>query len=340
MQLVLIPGDGIGPEVTDATLKVVAAAGARIDWVVAPAGIDAANKLGDPLPESTLDLIRKHRVALKGPCTTPVGKGFRSINVRLRQGLDLYASVRPVQSLPGVKTPFENVDLVVVRENTEGLYAGLEHVVVPGVVESLRVITRPAAERIVRYAFELARNQGRSKVTSCHKAYVMRMSDGLFLKCAREVADAFPFIAFDEKPIDNVCLELVLDPTKFDVLVMENLFGDVISDLCAGLVGGLGVVPGANLGERYAVFEAVHGSAPDIAGKGLANPIAVIRSTALMLDHIGQRDAGKRIERAVQRTLTEGTGLTRDLGGDGTTATISERIIANLPPKTQSTERS
>jgi len=266
MQLVLIPGDGIGPEVTEATRRVVAATGTKIDWVEAPAGLDAAQRLGDPLPESTLDLIRKHRVALKGPCTTPVGKGFRSINVRLRHGLDLYASVRPVRSLPGVKTPFENVDLVVVRENTEGLYAGLEHVVVPGVVESLRVITRPAAERIVRYAFELARNQGRGKVTFCHKADVMRMSDGLFLKCAREVADAFPFITFDEKPIDNVCLELVLDPTKFDVLVMENLFGDVISDLCAGLVGGLGVVPGANLGERYAVFEAVHGSAPDIAG--------------------------------------------------------------------------
>jgi isocitrate dehydrogenase (NAD+) len=330
MQLVLIPGDGIGPEVTDATLKVVAAAGARIDWVVAPAGIDAANKLGDPLPESTLDLIRKHRVALKGPCTTPVGKGFRSINVRLRQGLDLYASIRPVRSLPGVKTPFENVDLVVVRENTEGLYAGLEHVVVPGVVESLRVITRPAAQRIVRYAFELARNQGRRKVTFCHKADVMRLSDGLFLKCAREVADEFPFITFDEKPIDNVCLELVLDPTKFDVLVMENLFGDVISDLCAGLVGGLGVVPGANLGCRYAVFEAVHGSAPDIAGKGLANPIACLRSAAMMLEHVGLRDAAGRIEASVRRTLERRVGLTRDLGGDGNTETITRELIANL----------
>src|SRR5215210_1304391 len=316
MQLVLIPGDGIGPEVTDATKRVVAATGTKIDWVEAPAGLDAAQKLGDPLPESTLDLIRKHRVALKGPCTTPVGRGFRSINVKLRQGLDLYASIRPVQSLPGVKTPFENVDLVVVRENTEGLYAGLEHVVVPGVVESLRVITRPAAQRIVRYAFELARNQGRGKVTFCHKADVMRMSDGLFLKCAREVADGFPFIQFDEKPIDNVCLELVLDPTKFDVLVMENLFGDVISDLCAGLVGGLGVVPGANLGTRYAVFEAVHGSAPDIAGKGLANPIAVVRSAAMMLDHVGERSAAERIERAVMRTLEAGVGLTRDLRGD------------------------
>jgi isocitrate dehydrogenase (NAD+) len=330
MQLVLIPGDGIGPEVTDATKRVIAATGTQIDWVEAPAGLDAAQRLGDPLPESTLDLIRKHRVALKGPCTTPVGRGFRSINVKLRQGLDLYASIRPVQSLPGVKTPFEDVDLVVVRENTEGLYAGLEHVVVPGVVESLRVITRPAAERIVRYAFELARNQGRSKVTFCHKADVMRMSDGLFLRCAREVADAFPFIQFDEKPIDNVCLELVLDPTKFDVLVMENLFGDVISDLCAGLVGGLGVVPGANLGQRYAVFEAVHGSAPDIAGKGLANPIACLRSAAMMLDHVGAREAARRIEHSVRRTLEKRVGLTKDLGGDGNTETITRELIANL----------
>jgi len=333
MQLVLIPGDGIGPEVTAATREVLAAAGARIDWVLAPAGLEAAQEFGDPLPESTLDLIRKHRVALKGPCTTPVGKGYRSINVKLRQGLDLYASVRPVQSLPGVKTPFENVDLVVVRENTEGLYAGLEHVVVPGVVESLRVITRPAAERIVRYAFEFARNHGRRQVTFCHKADVMRMSDGLFLQCAREVADEFPFIRFDQKPIDNVCLELVLDPTKFDVLVMENLFGDVISDLCAGLVGGLGVVPGANLGNRYAVFEAVHGSAPDIAGKGLANPIACLRSAAMMLEHVGLRDSAGRIEFSVRRTLERKVGLTRDLGGDGTTATITRELIANLPPQ-------
>jgi isocitrate dehydrogenase (NAD+) len=330
MQLVLIPGDGIGPEVTAATCRVIAATGTKIDWIEAPAGLDAAEKLGDPLPESTLDLIRKHRVALKGPCTTPVGKGFRSINVKMRQGLDLFASIRPVSSLAGVKTPFENVDLVVVRENTEGLYAGLEHVVVPGVVESLRVITRPAAERIVRYAFELARNQGRSKVTFCHKADVMRMSDGLFLKCAREVADEFPFILFDEKPIDNVCLELVLDPTKFDVLVMENLFGDVISDLCAGLVGGLGVVPGANLGTRFAVFEAVHGSAPDIAGKGLANPIACLRSAAMMLEHVGARDAAQRIEHSVRLTLQKRVGLTKDLGGDGNTETITKELIANL----------
>jgi isocitrate dehydrogenase (NAD+) len=330
MQVVLIPGDGIGPEVTRAACDVIAAAGVAFDWVTAPAGLAAAEQLGDPLPDSTLDLIRKHRVALKGPCTTPVGKGYRSINVRLRQGLDLYASVRPVRTLPGVKSPYSGVNLVVVRENTEGLYSGQEHVVVPGVIESLRVVTAAAAERIVRFAFELARREGRRLVTFCHKADVLRLSDGLFLECARRVADEFPFIDFEARRIDNLCMELVLHPEQFDVLVMENLFGDVISDLCAGLVGGLGLVPGANIGARYAVFEAVHGSAPDIAGKGVANPIAVVRSAALMLDHIGQRDAGRRIERAVVRTLKAGVGLTRDLGGDGTTATITERIIANL----------
>lgn len=330
MQAVLIEGDGIGPEVTAAACRVVEAAGVRIDWVRAPAGLDAATKLGDPLPDETLELIRRYRVALKGPCTTPVGKGFRSINVRLRKELDLFASVRPVNSLPGVKTPYTDVNLVVVRENTEGLYAGLEHEVVPGVIESVRLITKPAAERIVRFAFELAKNGGRRRVTFCHKADVMRLSDGLFLECAREVADGFPFIAYDEKPIDNVCLELAADPGRFDVLVMENLFGDVISDLCAGLVGGLGVVPGSNLGGRYAVFEAVHGSAPDIAGKGVANPIAVVRSAAMLLDHIGHRDAAARVERAVARTLEAGVGLTRDLGGDGTTATITEQLVRNL----------
>ncbi len=330
MRIVMIEGDGIGPEVTAAARRVVAAAGIAIDWVSADAGVGAAEALGDPLPELTLDLIRQYRVALKGPCTTPVGKGFRSINVRLRQGLDLYASVRPVKTLPGVVTPFEKVDLIVVRENTEGLYAGFEHQVVPGVVESLRVVTRPACERIVRFAFELARSVGRHLVTFCHKADVMRLSDGLFLECAREVADDYPFLEFDERPIDTVCMELALDPTRFDILVMENLFGDVISDLCAGLVGGLGVVPGANLGTRYAVFEAVHGSAPDLAGKGLANPIAVVRSAAMMLDYIGERTAAMRVEQAVARTLQAGVGLTRDLGGDGTTDSITAEIVRHL----------
>lgn len=328
--VVLIPGDGIGPEVTQATRAVLQAAGAQIDWVEATAGLAAAERCGDPLPAATLDLIRQHRVALKGPCTTPIGKGFRSINVRLRQGLDLYASVRPVHSLPGVQVPYRDVNLVVVRENTEGLYSGLEHVVVPGVIESLRIVTRPAAERIVRFAFELARTQGRQRITFCHKADVLPLSDGLFLTTARAVADDYPFLEFEELRVDALCMQLALDPTRFDVLVMENLFGDVISDLCAGLVGGLGLVPGANIGSRYAVFEAVHGSAPDLAGKGLANPIALILSAALMLEHMGQRATARRIEEAVRRTLQAGRGLTRDLGGTGTTATITEAVIGHL----------
>jgi isocitrate dehydrogenase (NAD+) len=326
----MIPGDGIGPEVMAATRAVVQAAGAQIDWIEAPAGLGAVEQFGDPLPASSLKLIRRYRVALKGPCTTPVGKGFRSINVRLRQELDLFASVRPVQTLPGIAVPYQKVDLVVVRENTEGLYAGLEHYVVPGVVESLRIITKAAAERIVRFAFELARHQGRRQVTFCHKADVMPLSDGLFLETARDVADDYPFLEFKEIEVDALCLQLALEPSRFDVLVMENLFGDVISDLCAGLVGGLGVVPGANIGARYAVFEAVHGSAPDIAGKGLANPMALLRSAALLLEHIGQRGPARKIEQSVRRTLHAGVGLTRDLGGQGNTATLTEQLIANL----------
>jgi isocitrate dehydrogenase (NAD+) len=326
----MIPGDGIGPEVMAATRDILAAAGARLDWIEAAAGLDAVAKFNDPLPEQTLDLIRKHRVALKGPCTTPIGKGFRSINVRLRQGLQLFASVRPVQTLPGVKVPYDRVDLIVVRENTEGLYAGMEHYVVPGVVESLRLVTREAAERIVRYAFEMARNQGRRRVTVVHKADVLPLSDGMFLDSAQRVADDYPFLEFDQMPIDRAALELALDPSRFDVLVMENLFGDVMSDLCAGLVGGLGVVPGANIGQRYALFEAVHGSAPDIAGKGVANPIALLRSAAMMLEYVGQREPAARIESSVRKTLAEGRGLTRDLGGAGNTATITEQLIANL----------
>jgi isocitrate dehydrogenase (NAD+) len=328
--VVIIPGDGIGPEVAAAMQAVVRAAGADVTWVEAHAGLGAVERFGDPLPDATLDLIRRYRVALKGPCSTPIGKGYRSINVRLRKELDLYASVRPVHSLPAVKVPYSNVDLVVVRENTEGLYSGLEHTVVPGVIGSLRIVTRPACERIVRYAFELARWQGRRRVTFCHKADVLPMSDGLFLSTARAVADDFPFLDFEEIHVDTLCLQLALDPTRFDVLVMENLFGDVISDLCAGLVGGLGLVPGANLGSKYAVFEAVHGSAPDIAGKGLANPIAILRSAALMLEHIGQKRSAQRIETSVRRTLAAGRGLTRDLGGSGTTASITEQLIANL----------
>jgi isocitrate dehydrogenase (NAD+) len=328
--VVLIAGDGIGPEVSAATQVVLSAAGADVAWVEAHAGLGAYQRFDDALPAATLDLVRKHRVALKGPCTTPVGKGIPSVNVRLRKALDLYASVRPVCTLSGVKVPYSDVDLVVVRENTEGLYSGQEHFVVPGVVESLRVVTRDACDRIVRFAFELARHQGRRRVTFCHKADVLPMSDGLFLETAETVADDYPFLDFEQIHTDTLCMQLALDPSRYDVLVMENLFGDVLSDLCAGLVGGLGVVPGANLGDKYAVFEAVHGSAPDIAGKGLANPIALVRSAALLLEHIGQRDEARRVEMAVRRTLAEGRGLTRDLGGDGTTATLTERLVANL----------
>jgi isocitrate dehydrogenase (NAD+) len=316
--------------VTAAMQRVLSAAGAEINWVEALAGIPATERFGDPLPRATLDLIRRYRVALKGPCTTPVGKGYRSINVRLRQELDLFASVRPVCTLPGIQVPYQDVDLVVIRENTEGLYSGQEHVVVPGVVESLRIVTRTAAERIVRYAFELARNQGRRRVTFCHKADVMPLSDGLFLDTAQEVADDYPFVEFEEIHVDQLCLQLALDPSRYQVLVMENLFGDVISDLCAGLVGGLGLVPGANLGRRYAVFEAVHGSAPDIAGKGLANPIALIRSAGMLLEHIGQRNPAARIEASIRKTLAARQDLTRDLGGDGNTETLTRELITNL----------
>jgi isocitrate dehydrogenase (NAD+) len=330
--VVSIAGDGIGPEVMDACRRVVRAAGADIEWIEAAAGLEAMERYGQPLPQETLDLIRKHRVALKGPCTTPIGKGFRSINVQLRQELELYASIRPVKSLPGVHVPYDNVDLIVVRENTEGLYAGLEHTVAKGVVESLRIVTRAAAERIIRFAFELARHQGRRRVTFCHKADLLPESDGLFLATARAVADDYPFIRFDQIKVDALCLSLAMNPSPYDVLVMENLSGDVVSDLCAGLVGGLGLVPGANIGSRYAVFEAVHGSAPDIAGKGLANPIALVRSAAMMLDYIGQDASAHRIENAVRQVLAAGMGLTRDLGGDGNTETITQRLESFAGP--------
>ena len=328
--VVMIPGDGIGPEVMTATKEILAAAGATIESIEGCAGMAAVERYGEPLPDVTLDLVRKHRVALKGPCTTPVGKGFRSINVRLRKDLVLYASVRPVATLPGIDVPYKDVDLIVVRENTEGLYAGIEHYVVPGVVESLRIVTKEGAERIIRYAFEYARQQGRRKVSVIHKADVMPLSDGRFLSIAQQIADDYPFIAWEAVTIDHLAMGLVMHPERYDVLVMENLFGDVMSDLCAGLVGGLGLVPGANIGLRYAMFEAVHGSAPDIAGKGMANPIALLRSAAMMLVHIGQREPARRIESSVRKTLLAGKGLTRDLRGDGNTATLTRELIANL----------
>jgi len=326
-KITLIPGDGIGPEVTEATVQVVEAAGVPIVWERVQAGAAALEKEGNPLPESVLESIRRNRVALKGPITTPIGTGFPSVNVSLRKALDLYASLRPVASLPGVRTRYEKVDLVIVRENTEGLYSGREHQVVPGVVEGLKIITEKASRRIARFAFNYARNEGRRKITIVHKASIMKLSDGLFLSCANQVAGDFPFIEVEDLLIDNTCMQLVLEPRRFDLLLMENLYGDLVSDLCAGLVGGLGVVPGANIGDRYAVFEAVHGSAPDIAGKGLANPTALILSACLMLRHLGESVAATRIRRAVETILLEGRRVTSDLGGKATTLEMGAAIV-------------
>lgn len=329
----LIPGDGIGPEVTGAARRVIDAAGAELEWLELPAGAGAIETHGDILPEPTIAAIELHRLALKGPLTTPIGKGFKSINVALRKRFNLYAAVRPVRSLAGVKTRYEGVELVVVRENTEGLYSGIEHEVVPGVVESLKIATRVGCERIARFAFRYAKERGRARVTVFHKANIMKMSDGLFLECARKVHEEIGAgIEYQELIIDNGCMQLVRDPTRFDILLMENLYGDLISDLCAGLVGGLGVVPGANIGDDCAIFEAVHGSAPDIAGKNVANPLAVLMSGVMMLNHIGENAAGQRIKAAYDAVLTAGdpATLTPDLGGRGTTTAFTDAILARL----------
>jgi isocitrate dehydrogenase (NAD+) len=329
----LIPGDGIGPEVTDAARAVLEASGASLSWVVLPAGAAAAERYGDTLPPATLDAILAHRIALKGPVTTPVGKGFVSVNVRLRKAFNLYAAVRPVRSLRGVKTRYENVEIVVIRENTEGLYSGIEHEVVPGVVETLKVTTKTGCERIARYAFEYARSRGRKRVTVFHKANNMKMADGLFLDCARRMHQKFaPEIPLEELIIDNGCMQLVRDPSRFDVLLMENYNGDMVSDLCAGLVGGLGVVPGANIGDEGAIFEAVHGSAPDIAGKNLANPLALIMSGVMMLNHLGEGDAAERIKAAYDDVLAEGRPdqLTQDIGGRAGTKEFTKALLARM----------
>jgi len=326
----LIPGDGIGPEVTDAAVSVVAAAGVDISWERVDAGGEVAARYGTPLPESVLNSVRVNRVALKGPVTTPVGEGFGSVNVALRKGLNLYACLRPVRSLPGVRSRYQDIDLVVVRENTEGLYSGIEHLVVPGVAESLKIITEQASTRIAHFAFRYARQNGRRKVTAVHKANIMKVSDGLFLESVRRARRSYPDIEYEELIVDAVCMNLVRDPYRFDVLLMENLYGDILSDLCAGLVGGLGVVPGANIGDDCAVFEAVHGSAPDIAGKGIANPTACILSAAMMLDHIGERPAATRVREALSSVLAEGSVLTPDLGGHATTRQMTQAICERL----------
>ncbi|MDM7923951.1 MAG: isocitrate dehydrogenase (NAD(+)) [Pyrinomonadaceae bacterium] len=328
--ITLIPGDGIGPEIIAATVRIIEATGVDIEWETHILGALAHEKYGTTLPESTIESIKKNRVALKGPQMTPVGKGFTSVNVGLRKNLDLYANVRPVKALPNVPCRYPELDLVVMRENTEDLYAGLEHVVIPGVVESIKIITEKASTRIAQYAFEYAVANGRKKVTAVHKANIMKLSDGLFLECFYNVAKKFPDIEADDKIIDNCCMQLVMRPEQFDVLVLENLYGDIVSDLCAGLIGGLGLAPGANIGELGAVFEAVHGSAPDIAGQGIANPTAILMSGIMMLRHIGENYAADRAEKAMLAVFADGEHLTRDLGGTAKTEEFASAIIDKL----------
>lgn len=329
-KITLIPGDGIGPEVTGATISVLRAAGFEAEWETFVVGAEALSRFGDPLPQDLIDSIKRNKIALKGPVATPIGTGFVSSNVRLRKALDLYANLRPIKSLKGVPSRYENVDLIVVRENTEDLYSGLEHEVVPGVVESLKIITDKASRRIARFAFEYARLEGRKKITAVHKANIMKLSDGLFLRCFREVAVDYPEIKADDLIVDNTCMQLVINPNQFDVLLLENLYGDIVSDLCAGLIGGLGVAPGANIGEEIAVFEAVHGAAPTIAGRGIANPTALLQSAVLMLKHLNERERALRVQAALEKVLADGTILTRDLGGQATTLDFTEAIIRAL----------
>ena len=330
-RVTLIPGDGIGPELAAATKRVLDASGVDFDWEVVEAGEAVLAREGTPLPQSVLDSILRNKVAIKGPITTPVGVGFRSVNVALRQTLGLYANVRPVRSIPGLVTRYENVDLVIVRENTEDLYAGIEHMVGPDAAESIKIITRAASERIARYAFEYAVANGRSKVTAVHKANIMKFSDGLFLESCRTIAAQYEGrIAFEDRIVDNMCMQLVQKPELYDVLVLPNLYGDIVSDLCAGLVGGLGVAPGANIGPDAAVFEAVHGSAPKYAGQNKANPTALMLSGVLLLRHIGEQAAAKRVEDAIRAVIAEGRTVTYDLGGSAGTSEFADAIVARL----------
>jgi isocitrate dehydrogenase (NAD+) len=328
--ITLIPGDGIGPEVTEAVVRILKASGVAIDWEPHVAGLVAFERTGQALPVELIDSVRRNKVALKGPVTTPIGQGFTSVNVGLRKALDLYANLRPVWNLPGIESRFQGVDLVIVRENTEDLYTGLEHEVVPGVVESLKIITEKASTRIAHFAFKHARKHGRKKVTSIHKANIMKQSDGLFIDSVRRAARDYIGIAYEERIVDAVCMQLVMHPEQFDVLVLPNLYGDIVSDLCAGLVGGLGVVGAANLGEDVGVFEAVHGSAPDIAGKHLANPTALLLSAVLMLRHIDEGAAADRIMTALGAVLTAKTVRTRDLGGAASTLEFADAVCRQL----------
>ena len=330
-KVTLIPGEGIGPEVAAATRRIIEAAGVQIEWEELEARTDSTSESGQGVNQAAVESVRRNHVALKGPTGTAIAGGAPSVNVALRKTLDLYANLRPVKNLPGVKSRFESVDIVLVRENTEDLYSGLEHEVVPGVVESLKIITEKASTRIARFAFEYAKKSGRKKIHAIHKANIMKLGDGLFLRSVRAVAEQFPSIEYKELIVDNACMQMVLNPQQFDMLLLPNLYGDVMSDLAAGLVGGLGVVPSANIGDTCAMFEAVHGTAPDIAGKGLANPTALLLSGIMMLNHLGESSAAQRIEAALEKVYREGKHATRDLGGKATTNEFTEAVIAALP---------
>jgi isocitrate dehydrogenase (NAD+) len=338
-RVTLIPGDGIGPEVTRAAVRIVEASGVKIEWEPFAAGSEAYEKYREYIPKELTESIERTGVGLKGPVTTPIGGGFSSINVALRKKFELYANFRPVRNLPSLPTRYPSVDLAIVRENTEGEYSGIEHEVVPGVVEALKIVTEKASLRIARFAFEFARRERRKRVHAIHKANIMKMSDGLFLRCCRDVARDYPEITYGEHIIDNTCMQLVMNPYQYDVMVMENLYGDIISDLCAAFVGGLGLVPGANMGERCAIFEAVHGSAPDIAGKDLANPTAVLQSAVLMLRHLGETEAADRIYAALEKTYKDKKHLTRDVGGTAHTSEFTDAVIANLEAVAAASDR-
>jgi isocitrate dehydrogenase (NAD+) len=330
-KITLIPGDGIGPEVSGAVVKILESAGAAtgvgFEWHRFAAGAEAFEQTREYIPKALYESIEQNRVALKGPVTTPVGGGFASINVTLRKKFDLFANFRPVKSLPGLETKYPDIDLVIVRENTEDLYAGLEHEIVPGVVQSLKIITDKGSTRIAQFAFDYARKHGRKKIHSIHKANIMKLSDGLFLRCCRRVAEGFPEVEYKEHIVDNTCMQLVMNPYQYDILLTENLYGDILSDLCSAFVGGLGLVPGANLGHECAIFEAVHGSAPDIAGKDMANPTALLQSAVLMLHHINEKATAERVQTAVEQVYREGKTLTRDVGGNAGTKAFADAVL-------------
>jgi isocitrate dehydrogenase (NAD+) len=329
-KITLIPGDGIGPEVTRATVRILEATGVKFEWETFAAGAEAFEKYHEYIPKELSESIERTRVGLKGPVTTPVGGGFPSINVTLRKQFELYANFRPIRNLPHIPTRYPDVDLIIVRENTESLYSGIEHEVVPGVVESIKIITAKASTRIAKFAFEYARKNERKKIHAIHKANIMKLSDGLFLRCCRDVAKGFPEITYAEHIVDNTCMQLVMNPYQYDVLVMENLYGDIISDLCAAFIGGLGLVPSANIGDHCSIFEAVHGSAPDIAGKNIANPTALIRCSLLMLRHLGEFDAATKIRNALEKVYRDREKLTRDVGGKAGTSEFADSIIAAM----------